>query len=97
MNIDEIKDDHATYIFPKNKNSEGTQDDGTSYDHSFPTENGRVSYVYDSEKELYLVTLTLESGESSTRVASFDILSGWFYNPTSEYFTSNISTIQTIV
>jgi hypothetical protein len=95
MNINEIKDDHATYIFEKNKSSIGVSDDGTEYDHSFPTENGRVSYVYKEDGN-YLVTLITESGISVARVLSFDLLSQWFYNPDAEYFENNISSIEVI-
>ena len=96
MNIDEIKDDHATYIFEKGISSIGVDKNGENYDHSFPTENGRVSYVY-KEDGSYLVRLTSEEdGTYVERELSFDLLSQWFYNPDAEYFDNNISNIEII-
>jgi len=89
------KEDHSQYIFEKGISSIGLDKDGNEYDHSFPTENGRVSYVY-REDGTYLVTLTSESGESVLRELSFDLLSQWFYNPDEEYFNNSISSIESI-
>jgi hypothetical protein len=89
------KEDHSQYIFEKGISSIGLDKDGNEHDHSFPTENGRVSYVY-REDGTYLVTLTSESGESVLRELSFDLLSQWFYNPDAEYFDKNISSIEPV-
>jgi hypothetical protein len=89
------KEDHSQYIFEKGISSIGLDKDGNEHDHSFPTENGRVSYVY-REDGTYLVTLTSESGESVVRELSFDLLSQWFYSPDAEYFDNNISSIEPI-
>ena len=89
------KEDHSQYIFEKGISSIGLDKDGNDHDHSFPTENGRVSYVY-REDGSYLVTLTSESGAFEVRELSFELLSQWFYNPDVEYFDKNISTIEVI-
>ena len=89
------KEDHSQYIFEKGISSIGVDKDGNEHDHSFPTENGRVSYVY-KEDGRYLVTLTSEDGTSVVRDLSFDLLSQWFYNPDVEYFEKNISNIEVI-
>jgi hypothetical protein len=89
------KEDHSQYIFEKGISSIGVDKDGNEHDHSFPTENGRVSYVY-KEDGSYLVTLTSEDGTSVVRDLSFDLLSQWFYNPDVEYFEKNISNIEVI-
>lgn len=89
------KEDHSQYIFEKGISSIGVDKDGNDHDHSFPTENGRVSYVY-KEDGSYLVTLTSEDGTSVVRDLSFDLLSQWFYNPDVEYFEKNISNIEVI-
>lgn len=89
------KEDHSQYIFEKGISSIGVDKDGNDHDHSFPTENGRVSYVY-KEDGSYLVTLTSEDGTSVVRDLSFDLLSQWFYNPDVEYFENNISNIEVI-
>lgn len=89
------KEDHSQYIFEKGISSAGLDKDGNDHDHSFPTENGRVSYVY-REDGTYLVTLTSESEESVLRELSFDLLSQWFYSPDAEYFDNNISSIEPI-
>ena len=89
------KEDHSQYIFEKGISSIGLDKDENEYDHSFPTENGRVSYVY-REDGTYLVTLTSESGESDLRELTFDLLSQWFYSPDAEYFDNNISSIELI-
>jgi hypothetical protein len=89
------KEDHSQYIFEKGISSIGVDKDGNEHDHSFPTENGRVSYVY-KEDGSYLVTLTSEDGTSVVRDLSFDLLSQWFYNPDVEYFENNISNIEVI-
>jgi hypothetical protein len=89
------KEDHSQYIFEKGISSTGLDKDGNDHDHSFPTENGRVSYVY-REDGSYLVTLTSESGASEVRELSFELLSQWFYNPDAEYFDNSISNIEVI-
>ncbi len=89
------KEDHSQYIFEKGISSIGIDKNGEPHDHSFPTENGRVSYVY-REDGTYLVTLTSEAGESDSRELSFELLSQWFYNPDAEYFNNNISSIEPI-
>ena len=89
------KEDHSQYIFEKGISSAGLDKDGNDHDHSFPTENGRVSYVY-REDGTYLVTLTSESEESVLRELSFDLLSQWFYSPDAEYFDNNILNIELI-
>lgn len=89
------KEDHSQYIFEKGISSIGIDKDGNEHDHSFPTENGRVSYVYKEDGN-YLVTLTSESGVSVVRELTFDLLSQWFYNPDEEYFENNISSIEVI-
>lgn len=89
------KEDHSQYIFEKGISSIGVDKDGNEHDHSFPTENGRVSYVY-KEDGSYLVTLTSKDGTSVVRDLSFDLLSQWFYNPDIEYFEKNISSIEVI-
>jgi hypothetical protein len=89
------KEDHSQYIFEKGISSTGLDKDGNDHDHSFPTENGRVSYFY-REDGSYLVTLTSESGASEVRELSFELLSQWFYNPDAEYFDNSISNIEVI-
>ena len=90
------KEDHSQYIFEKGISSTGIDKEGNEHDHSFPTENGRVSYVY-REDGSYLVRLTSEEdGTYVERELSFDLLSQWFYNPDVEYFDKNISTIEII-
>lgn len=89
------KEDHSQYIFEKGISSAGLDSSGEPHDHSFPTENGRVSYVY-REDGSYLATLTSESGESVLRELSFDLISQWFYSPDAEYFDNNISSIEPI-
>ena len=89
------KEDHSQYIFEKGHSSIGLDPEGADYDHSFPTENGRVSYIYRDD-ESYLVTLSDEAGTSVTRELSFDLLSQWFYSPDAEYFDNNILNIELI-
>ncbi len=88
-------EEHSQYIFEKGQSSSGIDALGDDYDHTFPTEDGRVSYTYNEDGS-YSVVLTQSDGSSETRVTSFEVLSGWFYSPSSDYFNTNVSAINTI-
>jgi len=93
--LSELIDDHSQYIFEKEKNSSGTDDLGDEYDHAFPTEEGRVSYTYNGD-DSYSVTLNRYDGSVETIIMPLEVLSGWFYNPSSDYFNTNVLVINTI-
>ena len=75
--------------------SSGIDGDGTSYDHAFSIEIGRVSYTLN-DNDTYEVTLTLNPIENleepilEVRTMSYDDLNNWFLNPTPEYYNTNI-------
>jgi hypothetical protein len=85
---------HGTFIFGSPENSEGINKEGDSYDYSFMTETGKVSYVKSNE-ESYLVTINnIISDKIETRVLSLDQLTKWFYDLSNQYFKENIEEIE---
>lgn len=93
--LEALIEDHSQYIFEKSQSSSGIDSLGDEYDHAFPTQDGRVSYTYNEDGS-YSVVLTKSDGDTETRLMSYEVLSGWFYNPSSDYFNSNVSIIDTI-
>jgi len=93
--LDALIEDHSQYLFGKAQSSSGIDASGDEYDHAFPTEDGRVSYTYNEDGS-YSVVLTKSDGYAETRPMSFEVLSGWFYNPSSDYFNSSVAVIDTI-
>lgn len=97
----ENENNHGMFIFAKG-NSSGLNSDDTVYDYSFPTPQGRVSYILKEDGE-YLVSCTpyelhppVELDPPVNRSMSFEILSAWFYSPTDQYFEDIISKIEII-
>ena len=91
----ENENNHGMFIFAKG-NSSGLNSDDTVYDYSFPTPQGRVSYILKEDGE-YLVSCTSkELDPPVNRSMSFEILSAWFYSPTDQYFEDIISKIEII-
>jgi len=91
----ENENNHGMFIFARG-NSSGLNIDDTGYDYSFPTPQGRISYILKEDGE-YLVSCTpKESNSSINRNMSFEILSAWFYSPTDQYFEDIISKIEII-
>ena len=88
--LEELKEDHGMYIFGTPKNSKGVEKDGTEYDQGFVTEIGRVNYEIQEDGS-YVVEISEIDGK---RVLSLDLLSGWFYDPSKEYFDLNIAGIK---
>jgi hypothetical protein len=85
---------HGTFIFGSPESSEGINKEGDSYDYSFMTETGKVSYVKSNE-ESYLVTINnIISDKIETRVLSLDQLTKWFYDLSNQYFKDNIEEIE---
>jgi hypothetical protein len=85
---------HGTFIFGSPDNSEGIDKNGDSYDYSFMTETGKVSYVKKDE-ESYLVTINnIISDKVETRAISLDQLTKWFYDLSNQYFKENIEKIE---
>jgi hypothetical protein len=84
---------HGSFIFGYPENSKGINKDGDSYDYSFMTETGKVSYVKIDE-DIYLVTLVnILSEKTESRRISLEQLSKWFYDLSDEYFNENIKDI----
>lgn len=90
--VEEMVDYHAGFIFTAGDNSIGLDESGAEYDHSFATENGRVSWEKTGEDE-YLVTFVLFGDLENTiekRSLTSKQISDWFYTPTSKYYEENI-------
>lgn len=88
INLEEIKDYHSGFIFGRPSSSKGVGKDGKEYDYSFNTENGRVSYEKNDD-ESYTVSIFF-NGNTDKKVLTLEILSGWFYDPSEDYYNNNI-------
>lgn len=94
INAEELIEHHGGFIFPNQGSSNGIDEDGQEYDHSFITQDGRVSYN-QNEDGTYIVFLTkFESQSDEKRILSFDQLKDWFYTPTSKYYQEIIVPIE---
>ena len=89
---DNLVEFHGSFIFSADGDSKGVEKSGEEYDHSFSTDNGRVSWEKKGE-DSYLVSLTKPDHEVESRLLTYDQLKDWFYAPTSEYFDNTISNI----
>lgn len=88
--LEELADHHAGFIFGADGDSSGINADGEEYDHSFPTEIGRVSWKKQGDE--YLITITsFDLSSTENRVVDFKKLSDWFYTPSSQYYEENIA------
>lgn len=92
--MEDLVEFHGGFIFSAEESSKGVDSSGEEYDHSFSTENGRVSY--DKEDENYTVTFTTKDNVEEKRVLSFDQLKEWFYAPTVNHYEEVISKIDLI-
>ena len=84
---------HGTFIFGSPESSIGINKDGDSYDYSFNTETGRVSYDKDIDNT-YLVYLNNTNTEKiEKRRLTLEQLTKWFYDLSDEYFNENVKNI----
>jgi len=93
--IEEMVEYHGGFIFDGSKNSSGVDESGEEYDHSFVTENGRVSWE-KNENDTYLVSYIIfkdAEHKIEKRILTFDQLKDWFYSPTIKYYEENISSV----
>lgn len=94
--LEELKEYHAGFIFGTPTNSKGIEKNGTEYDHAYVTEIGRVEYEIQEDGS-YLTTITnLDTKLNEQRILTLELLSGWFYDPSEEYFNLNIKPIDIV-
>lgn len=94
MDCENLVEFHGGFIFSAEQSSKGVDSSGEEYDHSFSTENGRVSYDKE-ENGTYIVTFKNDEKEEK-RVLDFDQLKDWFYAPTVNHYEDVISKIDLI-
>jgi hypothetical protein len=93
---EELKEYHGGFIFGTPSNSKGLNKDGSEYDHAYVTEIGRVEYEIQEDGS-YLTTISnTDTKFLEKRILTLDLLSGWFYDPSEEYYNLNIKPIDTI-
>ena len=93
-NADFLKEDHAKYNFGEPDSSTVTLENGDVQDQSFRVQSGKVSYDKQQDGS-YEVSFRKDDGSTEKRILSLDALSGWFYDPTDEYYNSVISLVKT--
>lgn len=96
--VEFLTEEHSKYNFGEPESSTYVSENGDTFDHSFRVENGKVSYD-KQEDGTYLVSYRneLKDNEIEKRILSIDVLSKWFYDPSSEYYNTNIDTIDLIL
>jgi hypothetical protein len=84
---------HSTFIFGSPENSEGIDKSGDSYDYSFNTETGKVSYCKEDEGTYLVSVNNISLSKIEVRRLTLDQLTKWFYDLSDEYFNENIKNI----
>jgi hypothetical protein len=92
-NAEFLKEDHSKYNFGEPDSSTITLENGDIQDQSFRVQSGKVSYDKQEDGN-YLVSIRKDDGDSEKRILSLDVLSGWFYDPTDEYYNSVITLVK---
>lgn len=88
INLEEVKEHHSGFIFGNPSSSKWVDEDGKEHDAAFNTQNGRVSYE-KNEDGSYSVNIFLD-GNTDEKTMTLEILTGWFYDPSEDYYNSKI-------
>lgn len=94
IDLQEVKEYHAGFIFGKPDNSIGVDKDDKPYDYGFNTQVGRVNYEKQSD-DVYLVTIS-DKNFLEKRILDLETLKGWFYDPSEDYYKSNIINLEKV-